>query len=146
MSTSVDRFNIRVYGIWLNERREVLLTDELIKGQHITKYPGGGLELGEGILNALYREWAEEVGVPIVRYRHLYTTDFFQQSAWAPSDQIIAVYYLLSCEGDAPKVAPSGEIQGYRWQSLQTMNTFHLTLPIDRHVTSLLLDNPHITI
>ena len=40
----MKRFNIRVYGILINDRNELLVSDELIKGLQFTKFPGGGLE------------------------------------------------------------------------------------------------------
>ena len=45
-------FTIRVYGILLHKGC-VLVCDELIKGRHITKFPGGGLEFGEGLKHGL---------------------------------------------------------------------------------------------
>jgi 8-oxo-dGTP diphosphatase len=41
-------FTIRVYGILLNTNKQVLVSDEHIRGNYYTKFPGGGLELGEG--------------------------------------------------------------------------------------------------
>ena len=41
-------FNIRVYGILINDAKQVLVSDEYIRGTYITKFPGGGLEFGEG--------------------------------------------------------------------------------------------------
>ena len=41
-------FNIRVYGILINDKKQVLVSDEFIRGGYYTKFPGGGLELGEG--------------------------------------------------------------------------------------------------
>ncbi len=53
----VTRFNIRVYILLLDERNNsVLLSDEIVDSEYITKFPGGGLEKGEGILDCLHRE------------------------------------------------------------------------------------------
>ena len=70
------RFNIRVYGL-LIEDGKVLVSDELIKGKGITKFPGGGLEFGEGTIEALKREFREELDTEIHIRRHYYTTDFY---------------------------------------------------------------------
>ena len=56
----ISQFNIRVYGILINERNEVLLTDEYRFGTEITKFPGGGLEFGEGTIDCIKREMMEE--------------------------------------------------------------------------------------
>ena len=95
----VNRFVIRVYGILMSkDNRQVLLADECLNGFRFTKFPGGGVELGEGILDALKREMFEEGKLDVLSCTHFYTTDFFQASAFNPSDQIISVYYLIEAE------------------------------------------------
>ena len=39
-------FNIRVYGVLQNKNGDVLVSDEFIRGNQYTKFPGGGLEFG----------------------------------------------------------------------------------------------------
>ena len=55
-------FNVRVYGIMFNGQKQVLVSDEYIRGGYYTKFPGGGLEFGEGTLDCIKREWQEELG------------------------------------------------------------------------------------
>ena len=74
-------FNIRVYGLLINDHRQVLVADELIRGMRITKFCGGGLEPGEGTRDCLVREFMEEMNLRIEVTGHIYTTDFYQQSA-----------------------------------------------------------------
>ena len=54
-------FNIRVYGILINEQKQVLVSDEFIRGNYYTKFCGGGLEKGEGTIDCLKREFIEEM-------------------------------------------------------------------------------------
>lgn len=89
----MKRFNVRIYGLWLDGGK-VLVSEELIKEHRIVKFPGGGLEWGEGMIDGLKREWREEMGVDIIIHSHFYTTDFFQPSAWDDS-QVISVYYRV---------------------------------------------------
>ncbi len=89
-------FTIRVYGILLNDKQQVLVSDEHIRGNYYTKFPGGGLELGEGTRDCLKREFMEEMGLPVAVGDHIYTTDFYQMSAFRPEDQIIAIYYFAT--------------------------------------------------
>ena len=89
------RFNIRVYGILINDQKQVLVSDEMIRGNYYTKFPGGGLEYGEGTRDCLKREFIEELGLAIEVGEHLYTTDYFQDSAFHPGQQIISIYYLV---------------------------------------------------
>lgn len=72
-------FNVRVYGILINEKKQVLVSDEYIRGQYYTKFCGGGLEFGEGTRDCLKREFLEEMNLNIEVTRHLYTTDFFKK-------------------------------------------------------------------
>src|SRR5450755_937395 len=88
-------FTIRVYGILLNQHKQVLVSDEHIRGSYYTKFPGGGLELGEGTRDCLKREFMEEMNLKVRIADHLYTTDFFQMSAFNPEHQIISIYYRV---------------------------------------------------
>ena len=87
-------FTIRVYGILINENKQVLVSDEYIRGNYYTKFPGGGLEFGEGTRDCLKREFKEEMDLDVEIGDHLYTTDFFQMSAFRPDQQIISIYYM----------------------------------------------------
>ena len=87
-------FNIRVYGVLINDQKQVLVSDEYIRGNYYTKFPGGGLEPGEGTRNCLKREFKEEMNLEVEIGDHLYTTDFYQVSAFNPAHQIISIYYL----------------------------------------------------
>lgn len=136
--TPLTRFNVRVYGLWIRADRHLLVADELIQGQRILKFPGGGLEFGEGPEDGIRREWAEEVGVPIRQLAHFYTTAFFQRSAYNPADQLLSIYYTLSCDAQEPALAPEGEIQTWRWLPLAALQPTHLTLPVDQVVAGML--------
>ena len=140
---SEQRFTIRVYGILLFNGC-VLVADELIKGQQITKFPGGGLEYGEGLKDCLIREIREEIGVEAVDVAHFYTTDFFQQSAFHSTPlQVVSVYYMFSVKDplaipvvtEAFKgVGGPGDQEVFRWLRLDGSKQEDLSLPIDRVV------------
>jgi 8-oxo-dGTP diphosphatase len=68
--------NLRVYGLLINEHNEVLLSDEQEYGMRFTKFPGGGVEYGEGLIDGLKREFMEECNMEIEVLSHFYTTDF----------------------------------------------------------------------
>src|SRR5260221_8134640 len=85
---------LRVYGILINENKQVLVSDEFIRGNYYTKFPGGGLEFGEGTRDCLKREFKEELDLEVKITDHIYTTDFFQMSAFNPEHQIISIYYF----------------------------------------------------
>lgn len=85
----------RVYGVYINEKRQVLVSDELIRGEIYCKFPGGGLEFGEGTKECLKREFKEELSQDILVKEHIYTSDFFVESAFATGTQVISIYYLV---------------------------------------------------
>jgi mutator protein MutT len=140
-------FNIRVYGILINSNHEVLLSDERRFGKEFTKFPGGGLEFGEGIKDCLIREFQEELGLEIEVKELIYLTDFYQKSAFHKDDQIISVYYAVSAEKDKIDLIKTKEIpfdfeedaiESHRWKELKELNEEDVTFPIDRLVIGLL--------
>jgi len=130
------RFNVRVYGIWLHENK-LLINEELIRGRKVIKFPGGGLELGEGTIEGLKREWKEELNMNIDVLAHFYTTDFFQQSAFDDS-QVISIYYLV--QGNDPLAAITNHEQNERtyWINTSEITSDTFTLPIDKIVGEML--------
>lgn len=136
-------FTIRVYGLLIHQGR-VLVADELIKGRQITKFPGGGLEFGEGLKGCLIREIREEVGVEAMDLEHFYTTDFFQQSAFHSTPmQVVSVYYTfrVSDPGGIPAVEVPftgiigpGDQEVFRWLKIDGGTEQDLSLTIDRVV------------
>src|SRR5690349_1083236 len=131
------RFNIRVYGLWIHERR-ILVNEELIRGHQVVKFPGGGLELGEGTIDGLKREWQEELGIDIRVLGHFYTTDFFQPSAFDNS-QVISIYYLVDADPHQEIINTMPEERTY-WMPLAELQEHTFTLPIDRIVGRMLTE------
>jgi len=143
------QFNVRVYGLLINEYNQVLISDEQEYGMQFTKFPGGGLEYGEGLTDGLKREFVEECNVEVEVVSHFYTTDFFVKSAFNDS-QIISVYYLVK------NVSPlnlmfktvqfdfDGEgdvLQSFRWIDIADLREDDVTFPTDKYVVKLLLDS-----
>lgn len=131
------KFNIRVYGILINENNHVLIADELIKGHKISKFPGGGLEFGEGTIDCIKREFLEETNNKIEVVEHFYTTDFFQASAFHPNHQVISIYYIVKPVGEFI-IKKSEEIVEFKWIDLKTISADDFTLPIDKVVITML--------
>ena len=144
---AVSRFNIRVYGIWIDEDDRVLLSDEYFRGTYMTKFPGGGLEPGEGTIDGLKREWLEELGIDIEILNHFYTTDFFQQSAFHLDAQIVSIYYWVS-PIETPNIAFKTKpmdfevleegAEAFRKVRLSELMEKEMTFPIDKRVVQLL--------
>lgn len=152
-------FNIRVYGMLINEKKEVLVSDELIRGMRITKFCGGGMEHGEGTIDCLKREFIEEMNLKIEVKGHLYTTDFYQQSAFNKAHQIISIYYLVEAKEsinisltetpfqfDTEQLKAyevTQQIESFRFIEWDKFSEESVTLPIDKVAAKKLKDfNP----
>lgn len=147
----VSRFNIRVYGLLCNTYGEVLLVHEQIGEFTFTKFPGGGLEFGEGITDCLIREFKEETGIDIVPGKHIYTTEFFQQSAFRETDQLIAIYYEaialsgvehIRLEEHVITTGTREEILRFEWVPLSALTPDLVTFPIDKKVVEMIQKKP----
>ena len=144
----MKRFNIRVYGIWINDKQEILVSDERIGDFKFTKFPGGGLEFGEGIKDCLIREWKEELNIDIEVGNHIYTTDFFQLSAFDQTSQIISIYYNVRPIDAKPLIdlrervfdfhGNGHEEITFRQLPLQQFSAMDVSLPIDKIVATLI--------
>jgi len=133
------KFTIRVYGILINDKSEVLLADEVVNGMHITKFPGGGLELGEGPAECVVREFREETGQEVEVAAHLYTTDFFIQSLVNPDHQFLGIYYKVNCTA-SEQIAVGKQTDNitFKWVSLFALNEEDVTFESDKTVVRLL--------
>jgi len=149
---AINRFTIRVYGILIDENKRILVSDEFIRGDYFTKFPGGGLEIGEGTRDCLKREFKEETGLDVVVGDHIYTTDYFQPSAFNPNDQIISIYYFVDAEEisnlavktkvfdfELHQIADTnGQSEVLRWIEWKDLTEDVVSLPIDKIVVRML--------
>lgn len=137
-------FNVRVYGLLINSQNEVLVSDEFEYDQYFSKFPGGGLEFGEGLIDALKREFVEECNAEIEVVEHFYTTDFYEKSSFNDS-QLISVYYLVK------EVKPlalkfktavfdfdEGFSQSFRWVKIEDITANDVTFKTDKTVVNML--------
>lgn len=147
----ISRFNIRVYFL-LIENQQVLVADEIIKGKPCIKFPGGGLEFGEGTIECCIREAMEEMNQPIAVIDHFYTTDFFQQSVFRPTDQVVSIYYIAKLRGEQRFQAATKRFdfkqeihdeESFRWVNINDLDIEDFTFPIDQVVADKLIRRYH---
>lgn len=144
---------VRVYGILINENNQVLVSDEYIRGSFYTKFPGGGLEIGEGTRDCLKREFVEEMNLKVEVGDHIYTTDFYQQSAFNNAHQILSIYYYAKAlepitaplrtaafefdDAQLLRYKEQQEIETFRFVDWEKFGSEAVSLPIDKIVADM---------
>lgn len=137
----MTRFNLRVYALITNEFNEIIVSDECRFGKFFTKFPGGGVEDGEGILAALKRELSEELNLTEYALPQFFYFNEFHQASAFDSSNLVAFYYWVSIRKNELSFSsePHGipffeEQEKQRWVALSELETSNLTFPIDRIV------------
>jgi mutator protein MutT len=142
----LSKFNLRVYALLINEKQEILLSDEYRFGKFFTKFPGGGVEHGEGIQDALFRELQEELHLEITSADFFYFNEFHQASAFDQSN-LVAFYYIVNIQKAAVQLQEEDytipfekEQELQRWKALHELQKDELTFPVDQKVLEKLKD------
>ena len=128
----IDKINIRVYAIYLNEKNELMALDEGYAGEKLIKLPGGGLEFGEGTIECLHREFEEELNLKIEVLEHFYTQEDFLVSRFRENEQLLTIYYTVNILNLEELKIIDESIEKVKWISLHEENP--LPLPIDKIV------------
>jgi ADP-ribose pyrophosphatase YjhB (NUDIX family) len=139
MNSQIDSFNIRVYALII-EDNNILISKELINGEIVLKFPGGGVEYGEGIVDALQREAQEELSQELKEIEHFYTTDFFQESSFRKNDQLVSVYYKASLSKKLINKIdkPIKDQPVFIWENINNLKKENLHFPIDKKVLQMI--------
>ena len=141
MQADRSQYTIRVYAILHNEEDEVLLMQESYRGITFTKFPGGGLEWGEGTKDCIKRELKEELGLKKIKLEQFYTTDFFVNSYFDTNVQVISIYYkaVEPISKSAVKLeTKDSRLLGMKWIAASDLKKQHVTFPIDKKVVGML--------
>tara|TARA_A100001015_G_C14940406_1_gene692307 strand:+ start:318 stop:749 length:432 start_codon:yes stop_codon:yes gene_type:complete len=141
MRTNIKSFNIRVYALII-EGDHILISKELIKDEILFKFPGGGLEFGEGLIEGLQREANEELNQSLNEIEHFYTTDFFQRSTFDSKDQLISIYYTakLSSKLVNKLKKPIKDQPLFIWKKIKDLKENDLGFSIDKKVLKMVKD------
>ena len=143
---NINRYNLRVYGLLRNEDK-ILITHENRAGMIMTKFPGGGLEMGEGLADCLVREFEEELKVTVSVGDLFYVNEFMQVSKFNAADQLISFYFWVHIEDleEIPTQEKIGELkkaqQIFQWKEISKLKPENFTFPIDKIVSERLANS-----
>lgn len=131
-------FNVRVYAL-LEHEGKVMIIHEPFQGQLIYKFPGGGLEFGEGTRECLLREFKEELNMEVTIGDHFYTQDFFQANAFDPKEQILLIYYTAKVTSDelSRMEVLDSDIEEILWIPITELDASKMALAADKVVVDL---------
>lgn len=132
----IDKINVRVYATIVKDNKVLVLHEEYV-GEQLMKFPGGGLEFGESVLECVQRELDEELNIKVKNIEHLYTQEDFLISKFRNSEQLLTIYYLAEMIDENELLILDPCIDKIEWVSLETEeNPF--PLPIDKIVFDVL--------
>jgi len=128
---------IRVAALLRRDSRVLLIRHEK-KGQEYWLLPGGGVDLGEGLVEALQRELREEVGIqrevlvegPVAIADSIAPPD-------APRRHVLHVIFAGSLSGESLELAHSEDeaVRGHRLFDADELNEVTMHPPIQRFVS-----------
>lgn len=128
----IDKINIRVYACAVKDKKVLTLFEEYA-GEPLMKFPGGGLEFGEGVIDCLHREFDEELNVKIEIEEHFYTQENFLVSRFRENEQLLTIYYLVRIINEEDFLILDPCIERTEWMDIdRTGNPF--PLPVDQVV------------
>lgn len=131
-------FNVRIYAL-LEHKGKVLVIHEPFQGKLIYKFPGGGLEFGEGTKDCLKREFKEELNLDVEIGSHIFTQDFFVPNAFDPTEQVLLIYYkaTVSEKSLAQLKILDADINELLWIEVNDLDSNQFTLDADKVVVDL---------
>ncbi len=101
--------------IFNKEGKIFLLESHKWKGKYVI--PGGHIELGESIEQALKREIKEETGLEIYDIKFICVKEFIFDKAFWKRKHFIFLNFV--CKTNSTKVKLDSEGQGYLWTTLE---------------------------
>ena len=138
------KFNARCYALIRSNQNRVLVMMERWQGVDLNKFPGGGLELGEGLLECIYREIDEEFQESEhLSYRHLFTPTECFASRFKPNEQLLLNYFTSQAlaKEELWKLIPGDKnLLGMKGLELKAENAGWFTLESDRKAFLTLLE------
>ncbi len=98
-SVNPTEIKLRVYAI-IERDDNILLSNEKVGDFGFTKFPGGGLELGETPIECLKRELKEELEIEGFNYKLFHISETFVQNRFNLLQQVIGIYFLVDLDSN----------------------------------------------
>lgn len=119
---------VGVGGVVIHRNRVLLIRRgaEPLKGQW--SLPGGMLELGEGLEEAVRRELREETGLEVEPLAMLTVFDRIMRSG--PDDRRVRYHYVIVdyvCRRKRGRLAPASDVLDARWVRREDLPRYQLT-------------------
>lgn len=130
-TTEFKGFNVRVYALCI-ENNKVLCVKEPFAGKMVVKFPGGGLEFGEGTVACLKREFKEELNLHIETGDCFYIQEEFVKSLAKDQKQLLMLYFKARITDNENLKITDDKIKASFWVDIHGENPF--TLPVDQIV------------
>ena len=138
------KFNARCYVLIRSKQNRILVMQERWQGVDLNKFPGGGLELGEGLLECIHREITEEFSSSEkLAYSHFFTPTECFASRFKPQEQLLLNYFTNSTEADEQQwslIPNDPNLLGMQWLELKAENAQWFTLQSDKDAFLKLLE------
>lgn len=137
----MSKRTVRVYGFLENAQGQVLVSAERFRGKPLIKYPGGGVEWGEGIREALVREFQEELQLDVAVGDLVFFNEFPVVSAFDPEVQVFSFFYRVTAVGPMSfatqntVAVPAEDGERAVWVSKAELTNVPFTYPIEQEAT-----------
>ncbi len=141
----MSKRTVRVYGFLEDADGRVLVSAERFRGQPLVKYPGGGVEWGEGLREALVREFLEELQLEVFVEELIFFNEFSVISAFDPQVQVFSFFYRVRARGpmafatSAQVEIPDEDGERAVWVSRADLATLTFTYMIEQEATKAFL-------
>ncbi|MXV39179.1 NUDIX domain-containing protein [Flavobacteriaceae bacterium Ap0902] len=134
----INRFNVRVYALWIHDGKLLILKEPYVD-EILYKFPGGGVEYGEGLIEALQRELKEELNLELQKAEHFYTQETFVRSKFRSNEQILTIYYTIQVKNPLEIEIRETRIEKLIWKPLDKLTVEDVNLPVDKIVMQKLI-------